>query len=152
MCHPTALRIGFLNPPTAAFRSTGRPHDRISNAAFRGCETTRETPPAAPGNLFRRLQASVLTPAFVCGDWVGTKILLPLDILAVPGNYLPRTGEAVPPHNEYASDPVFEDEPARLFRNAELTAGRLPIWNPYQYAGVPNISVLSPFALLGALI
>src|SRR3954447_24824061 len=85
-------------------------------------------------------------------SFAGTKILLPLDVLTIPGNYLPTYGKpADRPHNEYASDPVFEDEPARLFRNAEITAGRLPIWNPYQYSGVPSVSLLSPFAMLGAL-
>ncbi|MEY2486799.1 MAG: hypothetical protein QOH39_2447 [Verrucomicrobiota bacterium] len=87
-------------------------------------------------------------------SFVGTKILLPLDILTVPGNYIPlQPGQnAQQPHNEYMSDAVFEDEPARLFRHNELRAGRLPLWNPYQYAGTPNISFLSPFALFGALI
>jgi hypothetical protein len=86
-------------------------------------------------------------------SFAGTKILLPLDLLALPGNYLPRQDQAIQqPHNEYASDPVFEDEPARLFRNSELRAGRLPIWNPYEYAGVPSVSLLSPFAMLGALV
>src|SRR5438445_3629591 len=68
-------------------------------------------------------------------SFAGTKILLPLDLLTVPGNYFPSGDQASErPHNEYASDPVFEDEPARLFRNAELRAGRLPMWNPYEYA------------------
>lgn len=87
-------------------------------------------------------------------SFVGIKVLLPLDILAQPGTYipLPPGQQAQPAHNENASDPVFEDEPARLFRNSELRGGRLPIWNPYQYAGVPNVSFLSPFAIFGALV
>jgi hypothetical protein len=85
-------------------------------------------------------------------SFAGQKILLPLDVLTLPGVYIPsQPGQsAIQPHNEYAADPVLEDEPARLFRNAELRAGRLPIWNPYQYAGVPTMSFLSPFAILGA--
>ena len=85
-------------------------------------------------------------------SFAGTKILLPLDVLTLPRVYIPsHPGQAaVRPHNEYTADPVLEDEPARLFRNAELRAGRLPIWNPYQYAGVPALSFLSPFAILGA--
>ena len=87
-------------------------------------------------------------------SFVGTKILLPLDILALPGMYIPvKAGEPVTqPHNELLIDPVCEDEPARLFRNDELRAGRLPLWNPYQYTGVPSLSAFSPFALLGALV
>jgi hypothetical protein len=72
-------------------------------------------------------------------SFTGTKILLPLDILA-----------PAEPHNRAVTDPVLEDEPARIFRHAELRAGRLPIWNPYQYAGVPSVSFLSPFAIFGA--
>lgn len=87
-------------------------------------------------------------------SFIGTKVLLPLDILAQPGTYIPLAPgqKAQPAHNDNASDPVLEDEPARLFRNSELRAGRLPIWNPYQYAGVPNVSFLSPFAIFGALV
>ncbi len=87
-------------------------------------------------------------------SFAGTKILLPLDILAMPGTYIQlKVGESVvQPHNEFLGDPVFEDEPGRLFRNAEFRAGRLPLWNPYQYTGVPSMSVFSPFAVLGALV
>lgn len=72
-------------------------------------------------------------------SFTGAKILLPLDILA--------PGEA---HNRVVTDPILEDEPARIFRHAELRAGRVPIWNPYQYAGTPSMSFLSPFAIFGA--
>jgi hypothetical protein len=87
-------------------------------------------------------------------SFVGKKILLPLDILSLPGMYIPvKAGEPVAqPHNELLIDPICEDEPARLFRNDELRAGRLPLWNPYQYAGVPSLSAFSPFALLGGLV
>src|ERR1043166_5875443 len=84
----------------------------------------------------------------------GAKNLLPLDVLARPTSYIPLTpGRPAPePHNRALADPVLEDEPARIFRHAELSAGRLPAWNPYQYAGVPSISFLSPFSIFGALI
>src|SRR4051794_9051697 len=113
--------------------------------------SSRKTAAATIGLLFLGIVAGQLI--LYGASFTGAKILLPLDILAVPGNYLPGGGDLFDrPHNEYASDPVFEDEPARLFRHAEFKAGRLPMWNPYQYAGVPSMSFLSPFAILGALV
>jgi len=86
---------------------------------------------------------------------VGAKILLPLDILDAPGGYVPQKEGVTPspPHNRILSDLVFADEPARAFRHGELSQGRLPLWNPRQYAGVPSPSTnFSPFALLAASI
>ncbi len=89
-------------------------------------------------------------------SFAGAKILLPLEILKRPGIYIPlKPSEYLHPDNAQGgsvTDPVFEDEPARVFRNAELRAGRLPTWNPYQYTGVPSVSFLSPFAIFGALV
>jgi hypothetical protein len=89
-------------------------------------------------------------------SFAGKKILLPLDVLALPLTYIPLTPEQpsqqADTQRTIMGDPVFEDEPARLFRCDELRAGRLPIWNPYQYAGVPSVSFLSPFAIFGALV
>jgi hypothetical protein len=71
----------------------------------------------------------------------GRKILLPLDILAEPNVYLPRTPEVakIEPHNLYLSDLIYSAEPARRFAAAEIQAGRLPMWAPYHYAGAPFI-------------
>lgn len=87
-------------------------------------------------------------------SFTGAKILLPLDILARPNTYIPLKPEtaALETHNKALPDPVLEDEPARIFRHSELRADRLPIWNPYQYAGVPSISFLSPFEIFEALV
>ena len=89
-------------------------------------------------------------------SFTGDKILLPLDALALPMTYIPmkpgQFAQLTPSQLTVLSDPVLEDEPARIFRCAELRARRLPIWNPYQYAGVPSISFLSPFAIFGALV
>ena len=78
----------------------------------------------------------------------GRKILLPLDILAEPGSYLPRTPEysQIVPQNPYLTDLVYLCEPARRFAVSEIQAGRLPMWAPYQFAGVPFIwPKFSPF-------
>jgi hypothetical protein len=71
----------------------------------------------------------------------GRKILLPLDILAEEGVYLPRTPEVskIVPQNTCLLDQVCFCEPARRFEVSELHAGRLPMWAPYHFAGVPFI-------------
>jgi len=82
---------------------------------------------------------------------VGQKILLPLDILAQPGIYIPSTPgrAAVVPRNPVLSDLVLQMEPARQFAISELHQGRFPLWAPYEYGGVPFIwPKYSPFLLL----
>jgi hypothetical protein len=81
----------------------------------------------------------------------GRKILLPLDLLAQPSYYLPRTAEVekIEPQNPSRSDLIDVDEPARHFAAAELHAGRLPMWTPYSFAGAPFIwPKFSPFLAL----
>ncbi len=84
----------------------------------------------------------------------GNKILLPLDILAQAGVYIPQTAEtAVPaPHNMTLTDLVYQFEPARQFAVLEIHQGRFPWWAPYQYGGVPFVwPKFSPFLLLECL-
>jgi hypothetical protein len=85
----------------------------------------------------------------------GRKVLLPLDILAAPGFYVPVNPDSPPPHphNLQFVDLVFLAEPSRLYLGSELRAGRFPLWNPFQFAGAPDIlPKLSPFVLLDALV
>ena len=84
---------------------------------------------------------------------IGRKILLPLDVLTAPGVYIPVTPETerIYQKNLLMSDLVYLVEPARRFAVSELRAGRLPLWNPYQFAGAPAPFVwprFSPFTLL----
>jgi hypothetical protein len=82
---------------------------------------------------------------------VGRKILLPLDILAEPTIYLPRTPEVarIEIHNRYLSDLIYYAEPARHFAVSEFHAGRLPMWTPWNFAGAPFIwPKFSPFLAL----
>jgi hypothetical protein len=83
----------------------------------------------------------------------GHKILLPLDILGQPEMYLPRTPDTSRPARDMVlSDLVLQFEPDRRFAIRELQAGRFPLWNPNQYAGVPFIwPKFSPFQLLGCM-
>ena len=71
---------------------------------------------------------------------IGSKILLPLDILAQPNFYLPRTAEYqkhLPVHNPVFSDQVLSLEFSRRFCTAEFRAGRLPLWCPNYFLGAP---------------
>ena len=82
---------------------------------------------------------------------LGKKILLPLDLLAVENVYLPMPEAAkITPSDPIVSDMVLQWEPARQFAITEFHAGRLPMWNPYQFAGCPPVSwpKFSPFLLL----
>jgi hypothetical protein len=84
----------------------------------------------------------------------GNKILLPLDILAQPGVYIPQTAETagLAPHNMTLTDLVYQFEPARQFAVSEIHQGRFPWWAPYQYGGVPFVwPKFSPFLLLECL-
>lgn len=86
---------------------------------------------------------------------VGAKLLLPLDLLADPLVYLPRTPESekITFHNAIRSDLVLFYEPERRFAVAELHAGRLPFWSPYRFAGAPCFRwSLSPVRLPGYLV
>ena len=94
----------------------------------------------------------VLLQAILYGpSLTGRKILLPLDILAQPDVYLPRISGVtnIPPRNPSVSDLVYGIEPQRVFAVSELRSGRLPMWAPYEFGGVPFIfPKFSPFLLL----
>ncbi len=83
---------------------------------------------------------------------LGRRILLPLDQLGEPQTWLPDTPEwrGVRARDPLHSDPVLSLEPWRRHAAAELRAGRLPLWNPYSFAGSPFavFGKYSPFALL----
>jgi hypothetical protein len=83
---------------------------------------------------------------------VGNKILLPLDLLALKGAYLPETKQYanVEPFDFTLADEVFLFEFERRFATEEFRAGRLPLWNPYIYTGVPYVvwDKYSPFNIV----
>src|SRR5689334_10715517 len=72
---------------------------------------------------------------------VGRKVLLPLDILAQQNVYIPRTPEIgrIEAQDPTLTDMVYVYEPNRRFAFTELRTGRLPMWAPFQFAGVPFI-------------
>jgi Bacterial membrane protein YfhO len=102
-----------------------------------------------------RLRVLAVVAGLVLGQFalywpslLGQKILLPLDYLAHKSVYLPQTPEIarIQPQSPFVMDLVLLFEPARRFAVSELQAGRLPMWNPYEYAGAPFIwPKFSPF-------
>ena len=82
----------------------------------------------------------------------GTKVLLPLDILGAKGVYLPPppNGVSPTPHNFVLSDLVLSGVPSMEYAAKEMRAGRLPLWNPQSFAGVPfaGFPKYSPFFLI----
>src|SRR5438445_1605091 len=81
-------------------------------------------------------QAVVYGPSLI-----GQKILLPLDVLALPNVYLPTAPNTEPivAHDQFLSDLINVEEISRRFAVAEIHAGRVPLWAPYQFAGVPFV-------------
>ena len=105
--------------------------------------------------VFIVLAGIILGQAVLYGpSLTGNKILLPLDILAQSGVYIPQTAETagLAPHNMILSDLVYQFEPARQFAVSEIHHGRFPLWAPYQYGGVPFVwPKYSPFLFLECL-
>ena len=127
----------------------------------RGSTTSEPMPapnlpaPRRPARLLIVLAGIILGQAILYGpSLAGRKILLPLDILAEPTYYLPHTPEVakIELHNVARTDLIDVNEPARRFAAAELHAGRLPMWTPYNFAGAPFIwPKFSPFLALQCL-
>jgi hypothetical protein len=108
--------------------------------------------PRRPARLLIVLAGILLGQIILYGPSLsGRKVLLPLDYLAWPPVYLPKTAETekIEIQNLYASDLVLFCEPLRRFAVSELRAGRIPMWMPHQFSGAPFCwPKLSPFCAL----
>lgn len=85
---------------------------------------------------------------------LGRRVLLPLDILKLPGVYLPVPLHGPPPqiHDLVCADLVYQFEAERRFVASEMAAGRFAMWLPYQYGGVPLVwPRFSPFLMVSCL-
>jgi len=112
----------------------------------------------APGSLW--LRCTILLLGLIVPQWImygtslmGSKILLPLDLLAQPNQYLPPTSEYepyLPVHNSILSDQVLSLEFSRRFCTSEIRSGRLPLWCPNYFLGAPITKwpKYSPFSLI----
>lgn len=92
-------------------------------------------------------QVVLLGPALI-----GRTVDLPVDLLAFPTTYLPDRPEYahVQRHGREVFDLVLLYPEAREFAATEMRAGRLPLWQPANYAGAPFTywPKYSPFELL----
>ncbi len=86
---------------------------------------------------------------------LGFTYLYPLDLLALPGMYLPASPEYadVSPRDHVLSDLILEVPFHRDFTAGEFRSGRVPLWNPYNFLGAPyaNWPKYSPFELITVL-
>ena len=113
-------------------------------------------------NRGRGIRLAILLAGLLLGQMIlygpsliGRKILLPLDILAKNNHLIPLSdGEnRHDAFNSSLSDLVYCSEPGRRFFRSEWLAGRLPLWDPNQFAGAPAIGPkLSPFPWLLAAV
>lgn len=113
---------------------------------------------SAPGSIWLRwliLILGLVVPQLIMygASLMGNKILLPLDLLALPNQYLPPTSEYesyVPVHNSILSDQVLSLEFSRRFCTSEIRSGRLPLWCPNYFLGAPITKwpKYSPFHLI----
>ena len=83
----------------------------------------------------------------------GQRILLPLDLLAVRGEVGTDPRLAGPYQSRALGDLIDVIEPWRSFTASEVRAGRLPLWNPWNYCGAPFLAagqpaVFSPYRLV----
>jgi len=69
----------------------------------------------------------------------GRKILLPLDVLATEGHYLPARAGAPPPmpKNYGLADEVLLATPAFEYAAKQMRAGHVPLWSSQNFSGAP---------------
>ena len=86
----------------------------------------------------------------------GRRVLLPVDLVFdVDPLWQPLApAEYAHPSNQILSDQVYLYFPWNVFILRSLAQGRLPLWNPYVYGGLPFVgnfqsAIFGPFNLLG---
>ena len=87
---------------------------------------------------------------------VGGRTLLPAENLyqyEPYAAYREAAGAPAVPHNHLISDLVLQNMQWKLFIRASLAQGEIPLWNPYQFSGIPFLaagqqSTLYPLSLI----
>jgi hypothetical protein len=148
---------GHVPEARAAFSE--RPESQTQQRGGATSPQSRE-PPRSSSDWTRRwpgwivLWIGWLAPQFLLlgPALVGRTVNIPVDLLAFPSLYLPAGADSPPVvmhHGAELTDLVFSYPEARDFVARELRAGRLPIWNPKNFAGAPFAGWgYSPFEFL----
>jgi O-antigen/teichoic acid export membrane protein len=70
---------------------------------------------------------------------VGPRVLLPADVLyrIAPWSALPEAAAHEWPHNGLIADAILQNVAWKTFARDAFLRGELPLWNPYEYAGLP---------------
>jgi len=81
------------------------------------------------------------------------EVLSPADLLLKSAPWRQAAPPDFEPANALLSDYVYQMRPWRSFTVSSLKAGRIPLWDPHNYAGAPFLgngtsAVLSPLTLL----
>lgn len=86
-------------------------------------------------------------------SFLGSALLLPVQILKCPPLYEHPQSVAGSVPNYIRSDLILVGEPNRWLMASEYRAGRIPLWNPHAFAGTPfaRAPIFSPFELLYVL-
>ena len=72
----------------------------------------------------------------------GPRVLLPTDVLyrSPPWSSLPEAATHTVPYNQLIGDAILQNVAWKSFARASLANGELPLWNPYEYAGMPFLA------------
>src|SRR4051794_19653348 len=87
---------------------------------------------------------------------VGGKTLIPAENLyqwQPYAAYRDQVGAPAVPYNALVSDLVLENYQFKAFIRQSLAQGQIPLWNPYQFSGIPFFaagqqSMLYPFSII----
>src|SRR4051794_29206465 len=73
---------------------------------------------------------------------LGPRVLLPADLLysVAPWSSLPSAAAHAVPHNALIGDAILQNLAWKSFARASIEAGQLPLWNPYEFAGMPFLA------------
>lgn len=79
-------------------------------------------------------------------------VFAPLDMISLFSPW--NAGKKIVPENFQQADALYQLIPWRTYAYEELQQGNFPLWNPYEYGGIPFFAndqsgVLSPFNLAG---
>lgn len=73
---------------------------------------------------------------------LGPRVLLPADLLyqVPPWSGLPEAPAHAIPHNALIGDAILQNVAWKNLARASLGRGELPLWNPYEFAGMPFLA------------